>query len=69
MVRAFGQIVWPIRNLLATKFLNPITFLDGPKWRPFNSIMNGLSSNKDAMEMMPVNPMALHGQPNGQVRK
>ena len=43
-------------------------FVDGPKWRPFNSIMDGLSSNKEAMEMMPANPMALHGQPNGQVR-
>ena len=30
--------------------------------------MDGLSSNKEAMEMMPANPMALHGQPNGQVR-
>ena len=64
-MQAFGQL----DNLLSTKFLNPTTFLDGPKWRPFNSIMNGLSSNKEAMEMMPANPMALHGLPNGQVRK
>jgi len=64
-IRAYGifiaLVIFSITKIQAHPFAK-----DGPKWRPFNSIMNGLSSNKEAMEMMPANPMALHGLPNGQ---